>query len=371
MRERWLSRTGSTRTLGLLSVLGIALGVALLACADPLSSRISRTIGEDAAIARPPVRPSPTWAPMPTRARATSPPESSDTQALHDLRFALLRRDLEDALRVWEENSPPSPPYRSGWYQSGARLFLALGQSDRAETLIWNAIVLAPSTMDSWMLLHLISKNRQDWQTAEYALEVALSLEPRRADDLFWDRWLLAVETEDVGHMAALAESFALRHPEDPLQAYLSAKVLLASGMAFEAANRLIDALERDPNGPVLLWYTLGEAYLKLGAYSEARSVLEIATKRFYEGDETATSLEPPFLDTLNFRLARAYLGSGECANAEAVFRRLADSETSERGVSRFDAWVQQAVRCQTPTPTLTPWIPKQYGTATPVPPQE
>lgn len=371
MRGRWLSRTGSTRILGLLSLLGVALGVAMLVFAAPLSSSISRAIGYEAPIPLPPVQPSPTWAPMPTRARTISSSASSDPRALHDLRFALLRRDLGDGLRVWEESSPPPPPYRPAWYQNGARLFLALGQSDHAKALIWNAIVLAPSTMDSWLLLHLISRDLQDWQTAEYALNAALSLEPQRADDLFWDRWLLAVETENVGRMTALAESFELRHPEDPLQAYFSARALLASGMAFEAANRLIDALERDPDGPVVLWYVLGEAYLELGAYPEARSVLEIATRRFYEGDNTATFLETPFLDNLNFRLARAYLGSGECANAEAVFRRLADSETAERGVSRFDAWVQQAVRCQTPTPTLTPWIPKQYGTATPVPPQD
>ncbi len=384
--KRWISRIGATRTLGLLSLLGIVLGVALFTLAAPLSSSISRAIGYDAPRStRPPIRPSPTWAPMPTRDRPRPPVTRSENRALNDLRRALLLRDLESARLLWAQGPPPHPPDRVAWYQNGARLFIALGQMERARSLIQTAIVLSPKETDSWLLLYFISRDMQDWQMAGHVLEVTLALDPSQADDLFLDRWLLASRDGNPDGMAVLAESFKIRNLDDSLQAYFSAKALLAAGDTLGATTRLIEALERDPGSSVVLWYTLGEAYLELGAYQEAQSVLETAAERFYEGDRTATHLEAPFLDNLNFNLARAYLGSGACANAEAVFRRLAVSDATQRasettqspsgtgqtGASRFDAWIEQSVRCQTPTPTLTPWIPSQQSTPTPAPPQD
>jgi tetratricopeptide (TPR) repeat protein len=309
---------------------------------------------------------------MPTRAYEVQSKPLSSAEPLIHLRLALLRRDFEAAESIWTHNSAPAPPYSAAWYRNGARLFLALGQTNRAKTLGWNAIVLSPRDTQSWLLMHSISKEMQDWRTADYAVTVALSLEPLRADELFWDRWLLAVENENLRHMTDLAEAYEIKHSTDSLVAYLNAKALLAAGESSDAATQLIDVLQQDPNASVLLWYTLGQAYLEMDAYREARSVLEVAAQRFYEGEAgEAAYLESPFLDRLNFSLAQAYLGTGACANAEAVFRRLASSETDARGVSRFDAWIEQATRCQTPTPTLTPWIPEQYGTATPIPQQD
>jgi len=370
--KRWLYHLGSSHLLVVLAFLGLILAVGLLVFAGPLSSGLARILGYDALMTHLPVRPSPTWAPMPTRAPIDVVHYPLMVEELTDLRLALLRRDLEEALFIWEHVPPPLPPNRVAWHHAGTRLFLALGEIDRARALARSAIVLAPSDVDGWLLLHLVSREMEDWQTASDALAMAVSLEPARSEDLFLDRWLSAVETGDTGRMAALAESFRLRYPGDPLHAYFDAKALTASGDPLDAATHLIEALEQDPHAPSILWYVLGQAYLELGAYEEARFALETAAERFYTGDKDLAYLEAPFLDSLNFSLARAYLGNGACANAEAVFRRLAASDTDAeiRGASRFDAWIEQSIRCQTPTPTLTPWIPKQIGTVTPDPSQ-
>ncbi len=42
------------------------------------------------------------------------------------------------------------------------------------------------------------------------------------------------------------------------------------------------------------------------------------------------------------------------CAEAEDIARRLLSTQPE------LEALVEQAVICQTPTPTLTPWIPVQ-----------
>ena len=370
--KRWLERIASSRTLMFLALLGIGGGAALLAFADPLASGVVRILDRDSIAimpSPPPVRPSPTWAPMPTRAFSVSPVTLNTDDALTDFNLALLRADFEDAYEIWERAPSPSAPKRVAWYQSGARLFLGLREFDQARALLLSAILLAPTNSESWFLLHVVSREMQDWSTADYALDVALSLDPQRADDLFLSRWLSAVETNDTERMVTLAESFVVRHPRDPLQAYFRAKALAASGEAVEAAHHLIEAIEGEPNAPMILWYALGEAYLKLGAYHEARSALEVAADLFYRGETTATQLESPFLTNLNINLAKAYLGTGACSNAEAVFRRLAASDAGAGGASKFDAWIELAVRCQTPTPTLTPWIPKQIGTVTPLPP--
>jgi len=345
------------------------LGIGLLAFAAPISSSLKGMMGYETHMTLPPVRPSPTWAPMPTRAHRVQIIPVDTSGPLEDLRLALLRREFETAEFIWAQSPVPAPPDQAAWYRNGARLFLALGQTDRAEALAWNAIVLSSIEPNGWLVLHLVLRERQDWRTAEYALETALHLEPLRTGDLFWDRWLLAVENEDVGSMTSLAESFRLRNPDDSLGAYLNARALLAVGEASEAAAQLVEALQQDPNAPVVLWYTLGEAYLELDAHEEALSVLETVARRLYTDDAAMIHLEAPFLETLNFRLAQAYLGTGACANAEAVFRRLvASGPDAEREASRFDAWIEQAIRCQTPTPTLTPWIPDQYA---PLPSQD
>jgi hypothetical protein len=67
-------------------------------------------------------------------------------------------------------------------------------------------------------------------------------------------------------------------------------------------------------------------------------------------------------VDILSRKLAKAYLETGRCAEAESIYRRLSNEH------ERFDAQIKAAVVCQTPTPTLTPWIPSQQVTATPSP---
>ena len=134
------------------------------------------------------------------------------------------------------------------------------------------------------------------------------------------------------------------------------------TGAPADAITLLVGVLTDEPDAPALLWYTLGRAYLARGGYIEAATSLEAAAYRFARGDTSLELISARPVDDLNAHLGQAYLQTARCAEAEMIFHRL---EADEPGFSRM---VEAAVICQTPTPTLTPWIPLQIGTVTPRP---
>lgn len=347
----------------------LILASALLGLTDPLVPEGFDSQTDKTPSARWEVKPSPTWAPMPTRRSLVSAELYEGLDPVHAIRVHLQMHDPKAALLIWQCTSVVPPPYQAIWYRSGSRIYLALGDLDKAESLARVAMLLEPISGESWLLLQHIYRAKENWLDADRALTTAISLEPMLSQDLFADRWLLVTKTNDVERLSTLASEYANEYPTDPLRAYFEAKALLASGNARKAIGCLIEVLEQNPGAPMLLWYTLGEAYLAQEAYQEAVSAFEVSAERLAKEGKIPTCAEAPFLYRLNHHLAQAYLGSGKCAYAQAILRWLTDSGSEFAESMQVDKWIEQAISCQTPTPTLTPWIPEQIGTPTPAPP--
>jgi tetratricopeptide (TPR) repeat protein len=306
-------------------------------------------------------RPSPTWAAMPTRALNLLPPVE-DVLDLLPLETALLRGDVVAAGRAWVDLSRTPFADSAAVQHAGARLAMMQGNLAVAETRAWRAIEGEPENALYWSLLGVIERRAGDLVSAEHAFAAAEDLAPNMAAHLMEDRWRVAVRAGDATTLAALAGQYAIAHPDAALTPYYRAEALLVTDEPDLAIRVLVDALEVQPSSPALLWYTLGKAYLAREGYREAAMVLEVAASKVARGDQSLDLVSDAPLRDLNVGLARAYLATDRCVEAESIYRRISKAEPE------FEVWVTRAVVCQTPTPTLTPWIPVQIGTVTPLP---
>ena len=332
----------------LILVAGLAIaGVTLLAVSYRVNPRPPATVLSEAT-PTPDLapRPSPTWGAMPTRAAA-----QVFAPDLQPLRQALLVGDLGAAELMWEalEATEAGDTYEAQLV--GARLALQLQDYASAEARAWRAIRLAPQDALGWSLLGVTLRRSGDVAYADHVLEIAETLDPDLSPDLFDERWRIAVARRDGTRLLQLAESYVTHHPDSPLAPHYQGTALLATGEGLGAINVLVEALREDGSAPALVWYTLGEAYLTQNAYREAATCLEVAARKLAAGDSTLRYMTTEPLDMLNERLARAYLFTERCAEAESLFRRLVPLQPE------LETWIERAVVCQTPTPTLTPWI--------------
>ncbi len=309
------------------------------------------------------VLPSPAWDSFPTRVPSPTPTSAAD-EPLHAAQGALLRGDPESAEGAWktalalvtEDN-----PQRGFIIREGARIALARNDLDAAEARIWDAIRIQAQDAETWALLGTILARRGDTRVAEQALAVAETLDPALAPDLFTDRWLAARRTAAGDTMMTLAQLYSSQQPESPLAFYYRGAALLVSGDAESTIDQLVAVLNTQPEAPAVLWFTLGEAYLAQHAYTQTLTVLDVAGARFAMGDSSLYLASDDPARDLSLHRARAYLGldtPARCAEAEPILQRWdAPAEA-----------ISQSVRCQTPTPTMTPWIPSQQVTPTPAP---
>ena len=307
--------------------------------------------------------PSPTWAPMPTRASVVRTSEPLDLIPLHQ---ALLRGDVEEAERLWRAYADETLASDAAAMALGARLALQEGDFGQAEERIWRAIGLTPQDAETWALAGVILRRAGQSDLALQALAVAEALDPSLASLTFADRWQAALSAQKPAALAKLAEELAVSEPDHKLSVYYRAEALLALDDAIGAIDVLVPYLTEEPTAPAVLWYTLGKAYLAYGSCAEAATALESAALRLAQDDQSLALVSADPIVDLNAALGRAYLGLGRCAEAETIFRRLL-RETQGLS-STFESLVTQAVVCQTPTPTLTPWIPRLIGTPTPAP---
>jgi len=305
--------------------------------------------------------PSPTWAPMPTRASVVGTSEPLDLIPLHQ---ALLRGDVEEAKRLWQAYADETLASDAAAMALGARLALQEGDFGKAEERIWRAIGLTPQDAEMWALAGVILRRAGQADLALQALAVAEALEPSLASLTFADRWQAALGAQEPAALAKLAEELAVSEPDHKLSIYYRAEALLALDDAMGTIDVLVPYLAEEPTAPALLWYTLGRAYLAYGSCMEAATALESAALRVAQGDQSLALVSADPIADLNAALGRAYLGLGRCAEAETIFRRLL--RKTQGLSSTFESLVMQAVVCQTPTPTLTPWIPKLIGTPPP-----
>lgn len=306
--------------------------------------------------------PSPTWAPMPTRAVT----ESSAPLDLPPLHQALLRGDVEEAERLWQAYPEEKLASDATAMTLGARLALQEGNLEQAEERVWKAIGLAPEDAQTWALAGVVLQRGGRSDLALQTFAVAKALDTSLGTLTFADRWQAALVAHKPTALAELAEELAASEPDHRLLAYYRAEALLALHDTIGAIDVLVPCLAAEPTAPALLWYTLGRAYLAHGSYWEAATALESAALRVAQGDQSLTLVSADPIADLNVNLGRAYLETGRCAEAEAIFRRLQDASVAL--TDTFELLVNRAVVCQTPTPTLTPWIPRLIGTPTPSP---
>ncbi len=298
--------------------------------------------------------PAPTWAPVPTRVLATvsAPAEPVRTEGVLEhlgLERALLQGDLVGAEQAWQAMRETPLSASSTSQKAGARLALMQGDFGSASLRAWRAIVRQPQQAQAWSLLGLILKRAGQPQAARRAFEIAQSLDPDLASLLFQERWRIAYEMGDTGDLAALAEGYRQQQPESDLRPYYDAAVLLLADGTVEAIELLGQALQSRPTSPALLWYQLGEAYLQNGNPEEAALVLEVAARQFARGDSSLYLIsEEPLID-LSIHLAKAYLVTERCTEAEQMLSRLLGSRPD------LEVWVERAAACETSIPTPLP----------------
>lgn len=316
------------------------------------------------------VQPSPAWEAFPTRIPSPTP-TSAATAPLHTIRNALQRGDAEAAELAWDTAmliTPEEHPERGIILREGARIALAERHFDAAEARIWEAIRIRGQDAEAWSLLGTILARRGDNRVAEQALAVAATLDPDIALDLFTDRWLAARRTGHSDIMMALAQFYSSRNPESTLAFYYRNAALLAYGDPISTIDQLTAVLDTAAPGDesamsnAVLWYTLGEAYLAHHAYTQTLTALDVAGSLFGQGDNSLYLASDDPIRDLNLLRARAFLGintPARCADAEPLLQRWnAPADV-----------ITQSIVCQTPTPTMTPWIPSQQPTLTPTPP--
>jgi predicted Zn-dependent protease len=235
---------------------------------------------------------------------------------------------------------------------AGARLALMQDDTDSAESRTWAALRFAPQDPQVWSLLGISLRKSGEFKAAEQAFAIAQTLAPAWAPELFEDRWRAALRAKDIAAIVILAEDYSLRYPESTLAAYYRAEALLATYQPLAAIEALIPSVQEPPSAPALLWYTLGRAYLARGGFREAATALEVAASKIAQGDSSLDLVVDDQILALSIHLGKAYFGMDRCAEAEGIFRRLSTDHPE------FEGWLERSIICQTPTPTLTPWMP-------------
>ena len=318
----------------------------------------------------PPVVPTVPWGSMPTREHEVVTPTATPEPTLEpvptpdatwiQLQQAIFSGDLAAGERAWDALQGAERAETREVQMAGARLAL-LGQDlDAAQVRALRAVELMgtdpmeETPTDSayaWSLLGVVLHRRGDYAASEEAFATARDLDPGIELNLLPDRWRNAVRAGDTSTMALLAGSYSVHNPESVWESYYRASALLADQEPLLAFGVLLPALRARPDAPALVWYTLGDIYVALGGFREAATVLEVVATKVARGDHSLSVVSDTPLEDLDLRLARAYLATERCAEAEGLYRRLAASHPE------VAAALQQAVICQTPTPTPTPWI--------------
>ncbi|HEY88762.1 MAG TPA: hypothetical protein G4N98_03390 [Thermoflexia bacterium] len=296
-------------------------------------------------------RPTLSWLPMPTR--APSPTPLPLAQILAKMEPALLSGQPESARIIWEEAAVRAPE-DSRVQREGARLALALGNPQKAETRAWTAIQADPSDAITWTLLGISQQRQGKSKLAQQSFAQAQTLAPELAPELFAARWLAAQRAADAEELTALAQSQLMRQPQDPLLPYYRAEALLSSNYAHAALDLLLINVQGDSSA--LLWYTLGRAYLQVKAGTKARISLEVAQVAYTRGDNSILLASDDPRYPLNAALGRAYLLSGDCEQVRPLLLLLSTPYPA------LQPLIAEAARCPTPTPTCTPWLPADWA---------
>ncbi len=266
--------------------------------------------------------------------------------------------DTEGALQsfTWAIRRAPdfAPAYvaRGTAYLAQGRFYLALLDADAA-------LGIDPENAHA----HALRGEALRWQgrpqLALQAFEQAIELDPDLKAETFRSRWLLSRETDQAVHLLTLSSEYRDMHPEDPLRFYYRGWAFVELGHGQSASKILVEGIAETPDPPALLWFALGQAYAAANAWPEAVTALEAARMLVQTGDTSLTLHSDQPIVLLFDALGRAYLGAGRCVDAEVMLTYAADIGAP---ASEYDAMLEQAHTCQTPTPEATPYLTTTPG---------
>lgn len=232
-------------------------------------------------------------------------------------------------------------------YLARSSLFLGLGNLEKA-LLDANAALALEATAEGHLLRGEVLRRMERYESAWTAFGEALEREPELGEQTFHSRWLIARALEDAERLSTLAAEYTRVHPEDSTQYYYLAWVALERDEPEEALSLLVSGLHESTEKTAVMWYLLGRAYVRMGAWSEAVVSLETARGLVEGGDTTLTIHTWQPIADLFVALGRAYLGAGRCVDAE---RMLSHGLSAGAAMSEHVGALEEARICQTPTP--------------------
>ncbi|NLE46714.1 MAG: tetratricopeptide repeat protein [Chloroflexi bacterium] len=291
----------------------------------------------------------------------TATPFSIPARAYYDQGLVMQRGgELHKALESFDWAIRLSPDYAPAYVARGV-VYLSEGQLASALTEANSALRVDPACSAAHTLRGEVLRRQGNARAAWSAFNKAVDTDPALADDTFRARWLVAREIGDSGRLLGLADEYEYAHPSELLTAYYKGWALIEAGASRAAIDVLIEGIESAPRPTALLWYALGTAYLENEAWREAIVSFENARSQFENGDTSLLSHTDQPVEALFAALGRAYLAAGRCVDAETMLNHAISVGSA---ASSYDDLLHQALVCQTPTPTATP-----YATTTPAPP--
>ncbi|MCX7680356.1 MAG: tetratricopeptide repeat protein [Anaerolineae bacterium] len=296
----------------------------------------------------------PTRAPSPTPSPTSTPtPTPVYVSPLNYYIDGLVRQSAGDprgALQSFTWAIAQRPDFVLAYVKRGS-VYLSLGKLNQALADADAALKLNSAEPSAWLLrgetLRLLGRPRR----ALEAFDRALALDPTLRPDIFRSRWLAALEAHDVKRLVTLSQEFVFHNPDDPMRYYYRGWALIQSGESGTAVRYLVRGIEKTPDPPALLWFTLGHAYAAEEAWREAVTSFETTRLLVERGDSTlALHSERPIIELFG-ALGRAYLGARRCADAEAMLEYAVLIGASPH---EYASPLEEARLCQTPTPTPT-----------------
>ncbi len=261
--------------------------------------------------------------------------------------------DTAEALQSFTWALQLAPDLAPAYVARGA-VYLAQGKPRSALAEADAALEADPTSAPAYALrgetLRLLARPRRALET----FDQALALDPGLKAETLRSRWLAARAAYDASRMRSLSREYAAAHPDDPLRHYYRGWASIELGSPDIAISTLIKGIEATPDPPALLWFALGQAYAENGFWQEAVSSSEAARALVQAGDTSlVVHSDQPIADLFGL-LGWAYLGVGRCADAEMM---LEYAISIGAPASRYTAALREACLCQTPTPTITPYL--------------
>ena len=241
---------------------------------------------------------------------------------------------------------------RGSIYLARQEFHLAIADANAA---IATSPVFAPAYTLRGESLRMLDSPRPALQAFERATE----LDPGLLPATFRSRWLLTRADNQAIHLLTLSREYADTHPGDPLYYYYYGWAFVELGRGHVASKILIEGIESDPDPSAVMWFALGQAYAADNAWQDAIIALESARALVENGDVSLNLHSDQPIITLFDALGRAYLGAGRCVDAEIML-----TYTIDIGATAFDynALLEDAHTCQTPTPQATPYLTTTPG---------